>query len=124
MAAGRVNQWFGLAAVWFWAGIYALFFKDGGGPAPFPHFDKASHFALFFVQMWLLAKGFFSQGRPIPWRTLMSCALVWAVGSEMLQGLFTTTRQAEVLDGVADVCGAALALWLAQQVAQARQRKG
>lgn len=120
----RFNPWFVLAAVWFLASLYTLFFKSGGAPVPFPYFDKISHWALFFVQFWLLAKGFFSQRRAIPWRTLMVVALAWAVVSEIIQGVFTATRAAEVWDAAADVTGAAFALWLAQQVAQARGRKG
>ena len=42
------NKFTLFAAAWFAAGIYALIFRESGNaPPPFPHFDKAAHFALF-----------------------------------------------------------------------------
>ena len=116
-----LNQFALLALLWFGAGVYALLFREAeGGAAPFPHFDKVAHFALFFGQFWLLAKAWLAEKRPIPYRSLLIAALILAAGSEAAQALFTHTRQGSWLDGLADVAGAATALWLAHRLALAR----
>jgi len=71
------NKFTLFAAAWFAAGIYALIFRESGNaPPPFPHFDKAAHFALFFAQIWLLAKAFIHDGLKIPYRGLLAFALL------------------------------------------------
>lgn len=116
-----MNRWAVAAALWFMAAAYALVGResDGGAP-PFAHFDKLAHAALFFGQFWLWAKAFWVAKRPVPWRFLLVWAVVFAVVSEVAQGCCTQTRTADWLDGVADVCGAALALYWACLVKQAR----
>ena len=113
------NKWLWLSLTWFVAAIYALFFKQGGGAAPFAHFDKVAHFGLFFGQFWLLSKIFLHRQQTPPWRWLLLAALVWAGLSEYLQATLTPDRHGDVFDTIADVLGAACALWLAVRVAQA-----
>lgn len=44
-------------------------------------------------------------------------ALCWAVASELIQGYFTA-RTMDVWDGVADMMGASLAVWVAWEFAR------
>ncbi|HFC0871265.1 TPA: VanZ family protein [Neisseria gonorrhoeae] len=83
-------------------------------PPPFPHFDKAAHLALFFAQILLLAKAFKTGKLPIPYRSLIAFAFCFAVGSECAQAWFTATRTGSLGDVLADLTGAALALFAAR----------
>lgn len=114
------NKWLLIAIVWFLASIYFLFFKSSGTPVPIPQFDKICHFGLFFGQFWLMAKACFSAGFTIPQRLLLISAIIWAATSEIIQALFTT-RNGDIMDAIADLSGAILALWLAQQIQTARR---
>lgn len=117
-----LNKFTLLALAWFAAALYALLFREAdGGAAPFPHFDKVAHFALFFGQTWLLAKAWLAESRPVPYIALLVFALLFAATSEVTQALFTRTREGSWLDGGADILGTLAALWLAHKVAQARQ---
>ncbi|MDO5639864.1 MAG: hypothetical protein Q4G28_08330 [Neisseria sp.] len=117
------NKFTLLALAWFAGGTYALLFREAdGGVPPFPHFDKVAHFALFFGQIWLIAKAYLAEKRAIPYRSLLVLALLVAAGSEVAQAVLTRTREGSWLDGAADLLGACAALWLAHQVAQARRR--
>lgn len=109
------NKWFILASCWFGAAIYGLIFRESAGnPAPpFPHFDKWAHALLFFVQFWLLARMWVAAKKDIPYKSLLCLALLMAVATEWAQAAFTHTRQADVWDGVADMVGASVALYLA-----------
>lgn len=116
------NKFTLFAAAWFAAGIYALISRESGNaPPPFPHFDKAAHFALFFAQIWLLAKAFIHDGLKIPYRGLLVFALLFAAGSEWAQAAFTATREGSVGDGIADMLGASAALWLAAKTAAVKK---
>lgn len=116
-----LNKFTALAVLWFFAGIYSLLFRESGNIAPpFPHFDKFAHFCLFLAQFWLLAKAFIAEKQPVPYFSLWLGALIYALGSEWAQAAFTHTREGSLLDGVADMCGASLALWLAKQVEAAK----
>lgn len=118
------NKFTALAALWFLAAIYSLLLREStGGAPPFPNFDKVAHFALFFAQFWLLAKAYMADKHPIPYRGLMITAVVFAVASECAQAMFTQTREGSFWDTVADVCGAAAALWFARKIEQAKGLK-
>lgn len=114
------NKWVLLAICWFIASIYFLFFKTSGNPVPIPQFDKICHLGLFFGQFWLLAKACFSANITIPQRLFIITAISWAAASETIQALFTT-RQGDIIDAIADLIGAVLALWLAQHIQTARR---
>ena len=116
------NKFTLFAAAGFAAGIYALIFRESGNASPpFPHFDKAAHFALFFAQIWLLAKAFIHDGLKIPYRGLLAFALLFAAGSEWAQAAFTATREGSVGDSIADMLGASAALWLAAKTAAVKK---
>lgn len=109
------NRFILLSALWFAGSIYLLLFKAAEtAPPPFPHFDKVAHLALFFAQIWLLTKAFRTDNRPIPYRSLMVFALCFAVVSECAQAWFTVTRTGSLGDVLADLTGAALALFTAR----------
>ena len=117
------NRYSLLALLWLAAGLYSLLFREAaGGAPPFAHFDKVAHFALFFGQFWLAAKAFMQAQRPIPYAALFTLAVLLAAGSEVAQALFTQSRQGDLLDGLADVAGAATALWLAHKVSTAKKQ--
>ena len=116
------NKYTLFAAAWFVL-LWAALLRESGGhmPPPFPHFDKAAHFALFFAQIWLLAKAFIHDGLKIPYRGLLAFALLFAAGSEWAQAAFTVTREGSVGDGIADMLGASAALWLAAKTAAVKK---
>lgn len=120
MKSSWMNKWLFLAAIWFLASLYFLFFKASGNPVPIPQFDKICHFGLFFGQFWLMSKSCFSAGITIPLRLLIITAIIWAASSEIIQALFTK-REGDIMDAMADLIGAALALWLARQIQTARR---
>lgn len=119
------NKWILASLIWFIASIYALIFRDtpGHSTPPFPHFDKLAHGLLFFAQIWLLAKAYLVASRPIPVRTLLAFALVYAISSETAQSLFTQTRQGDPLDALADIIGASIALIFAYRLYEQRRMK-
>lgn len=115
-----LNRWLFFAIIWFFLGAYALLRPGGHGAPPFPHFDKVAHFFLFFSQFWLVAKVFWVAKRPIPYFILATLAIILALGSEVAQAIFAVNRMASLADAVADLLGAATALWLAGKVASAK----
>lgn len=108
------NRFAMLSALWFAGGIYALLKPTDTAPPPFPHFDKAAHFALFFAQIWLLTKAFRTGKLPIPYRSLIAFAFCFAVVSECAQAWFTATRTGSLGDVLADMAGTVLALFAAR----------
>lgn len=118
------NKWCLLGVVWLVLGVYGLIFREATGAhaSPFPHFDKMAHGLLFFVQFSLFCKAYLHEGKRIAYVSLLIFALVCAVLSEWAQSAFTFTRQADVWDGVADMAGAMLALYLARQIENVRKK--
>lgn len=110
------NKFTAFALLWLAAGIYSLVFREAdGGVPPFPHFDKAAHFLLFFAQTWLWARSFIEDKRPIPYRGIVIFSLIYAVGSEYAQAAWTETREGSFADGIADLLGMSAALCLAKK---------
>ncbi|MFA9487612.1 MULTISPECIES: VanZ family protein [unclassified Mannheimia] len=100
-----------LALLWFVISLYSLIFRESSGDPPlFPHFDKIGHFAIFFIQIWLIARAFIQSNKFVPYLGLMIFALFYAFGTELGQAYFTETRQSSWLDGIADLFGAGTAL--------------
>lgn len=117
-----INKFSLLAALWLAAGTYSLIFREAeGGASPFAHFDKVAHFALFFGQFWLAAKAYIHAQQAIPYRALFIIGFILATASEYTQAAFTATRQGSIADGIADLLGCAVALWVAAKQLQARQ---
>lgn len=110
-----MNKFALLALLWFVIGIYALIFREASNDIPpFPHFDKVSHFGLFFVQLWLAARAFIQANKAIPYFALLIFALLYTVSSEWAQATLTENREGSWLDGLADMAGAGLALLFAR----------
>ncbi len=118
-----LNKWSAAAALWFAAGIYALFFHRSSGSLPFPHFDKWVHFLLFFAQMWLLCKAWLHHRRRIPVLMLVFFGGLYAMATEIIQH-FLPGRDGDVWDCVADMAGVCAALYCANGVQAARNRTG
>lgn len=109
------NKWIFLSGAWFCAMIYALLLHSSSGNTPsppFPHFDKLVHTLLFFIQFWLIVRAFIHAKKALPYWQLLLLSLILAIGTEWAQAALTTTRQADVWDGVADLLGASVALLL------------
>ena len=119
------NKWLAAALLWLIAGIYSLIFRESNSriAPPFPHFDKIAHAALFFAQIWLLAKVWLAERKRPPIAALFTFALCYAIASEIAQHLFTQTRQGDPLDALADMIGSSIALYLAHRAHQHRQRQ-
>lgn len=115
-----LNKWLLLAMIWFLASIYFLFLASGNNPLPIAHFDKISHFGLFFGQFWLLAKICLQNNITIPLRSYLTSALLWACISELIQTQLPR-RNGDILDAIADLLGALCALWLARKIQLVRR---
>ncbi|MDO4998133.1 MAG: VanZ family protein [Neisseria sp.] len=114
------NKFSLLALAWFALAWYALLKESSNNaPPPFAHFDKVMHLALFFAQIWLLARSFIHEQKAVPYRVLAVFGITFAVCSEIAQAMFTQTRTGSIADVVADIVGMALALWLARKVSHA-----
>ncbi|MDO5687005.1 MAG: hypothetical protein Q4G42_06455 [Neisseria sp.] len=110
------NRYVFLAAIWFAASVYFLFFKaQGTTPPPFAHFDKVAHGGLFFGQTWLAGKIWLAAGKALPWRGLLLALAIWAGVSEVLQAVCTLDRTGEIADAAADMVGALAALYFLKQ---------
>lgn len=119
-----MKPWLPLTLLWFAAAVYALIFRESDGtPPPFLHADKFVHAALFFGQFWLWAKIYLAEGRRPPRAAAAVAAVFLAVSSEWAQAVFTQTRSGDWADAAADCIGAAAALWLADKVAAAREKR-
>ena len=117
-----MNRYAIYACAWFVLSAYGFFMRPPSIGVPlFPHFDKFVHFALFFGQLWLVARAHTSQMRPVNNQLWLGLALVWAVAIELIQNTLPN-RSADVWDAVADMAGAACALYIAHKVIQNRLR--
>lgn len=108
------NQWTYIALAWLVMGVYALILKENTNQNVMPliHFDKLVHALLFLGQTWLLAKIWLSHQRRPPYWGLFYFGLVYAISSELAQHFFTTTRQGDIWDVLADMVGVLLGLHL------------
>lgn len=75
------------------------------------HADKIAHFGIFFGQFWLLGRSVLRYPNKRYWGIGVMAAFALAIGTEILQGM-TGYRSMELWDGVADMVGAGVALWL------------
>jgi len=103
-----MTRWLWIALLFVYAaGIATVSHQPlGEGITPFMHADKvvhASEFAIFFVLAWL------ATGRRVTWALALSAA--FAVSDEIHQA-FVPTRDASVLDLLADGAGMATAYGL------------
>lgn len=119
------NKWLFFSLLWFAAIIYGLLFHSSAPDStpPLPHFDKWVHALLFFIQFWFISRACFQANKQIPYIALWCGALGLAVGTEWAQAAFTTTRQADIWDGVADMTGASIALILAYYASEIWRKK-
>lgn len=102
-------KWRFVAVVWFLLSCYGLFLRVPSSGVPnVIHLDKMAHFAMFFGQFYLLGR-VFVVNRQSQFFGLWLVALLWAVVSELVQGIFTA-RTMDFWDGVADMAGATLAV--------------
>ncbi len=101
----------------FWTGVVAYFCLVPSSDIPvinIPNLDKCIHvfFHFVFTFVWFL---FFYKQLKVdslfkPLLISFLASFVFGVIIEMLQGLITTTRSADVLDGLANMAGSALAV--------------
>ncbi len=85
---------------------YVLFWPNGGGEQPFPAADKVVHLLLFAL---LAATAHWRFGSALPALALVA---IYAVVSEVVQGVALDERSGDPVDVVADLLGAGLG-WLA-----------
>lgn len=96
---GRLG--FGLAVL---VSLVVLFLPGSDVPSAPPGVDKVVHLAVFAL---LGATGRWARIPPLP---LVGGLAVYAVGSELLQGVLPIERDAEVLDAVVDCVGVSLGI--------------
>lgn len=73
-------------------------------PPPFPHFDKLLHATGFIGLTFSGLKGYPSKPA---W--ILACMAIYGAGTEALQGMLTITRDASLLDWLADMAGVLVA---------------
>ncbi len=110
----RKQLFFGMALFWAWIIAFFCLIKSSTIPAvSIPNLDKVVHAFFHFVLtlLWFLffqkqmkAKSVF---KPLYSAVLFS--FFYGIGIEIMQGLFTDTRSADVLDVLANITGAILA---------------
>lgn len=105
------KKWAILALLWFALLLYALLLKPTGNIPTFAYADKVAHFGIFFGQFWLMGRSLINYPNKFYWIIGILFAFILAIGTEMLQGM-TGYRSMELWDGVADMVGAGVALWL------------
>ena len=91
-----------------------LFSPSGGGVSPFPGSDKLVHLGLFAL-LAATARWRFG-GRPV----VLAVLALYAVVSEVVQGVLMATRSGDPFDVVADLLGVALGWLLARSLLAAR----
>ena len=118
-----MNRFVMFAIAWFFLCVYAFFMRPPQleGVPLFPHFDKFAHFGLFFGQFWLIVRAYSTAQKPMPTLAWFIAAIVWAAATELIQSQLPS-RSADVLDALADVAGAACALYIGQRLSQHRER--
>jgi VanZ family protein len=89
--------------------FYALFSPASGVPFLPPGVDKLGHFALFAALAWT------GRRAGIPVVGLALGLLGYAVGSEILQAVLPLNRDGDVWDGLTDLSGAGIGMWLARR---------
>ncbi|REH00206.1 VanZ like protein [Flavobacterium aquicola] len=113
-----VPKYFLLIAALLWTGIVAYFCLVQSSDLPtvnIPNLDKCIHAFFHFVFTFLWFLFFYKQlksdsiFRPLLISFLFS--FVFGAGIEILQGIITTTRSADVLDAVANLVGAAMSVF-------------
>ncbi len=80
-----------------------------------PHFDKLAHFGLYFLLMGTMIiehRKSLTDTRKLMMMSLIP--LFFGISIEFIQSLFTRNRTGEILDGIADAAGVAVAvlLWI------------
>lgn len=84
------------------------FFRHSGGEQAaarkIPHLDKVIHFTMFAGAAFLWANALRSTGR-VRVVTVLAWGVVFAAGTELLQGLPQVQRDPDILDALADVVG-------------------
>lgn len=76
-----------------------------------PHVDKIVHFVFYFVFVFLWSKATETK-QQLNLFTIVLIAIIYGIIIEALQGLVTETRNADILDIVANSIGALLAMLL------------
>ncbi|WP_034234590.1 VanZ family protein [Arenibacter certesii] len=97
--------------------LLSLFSFSGNNALPnikIPHFDKFVHFSFYFgatilgtMCVWERTKGRFSLRKTIFW--VVGFAITYGIIIEVLQAWFTSYRQGDILDVLANSAGALLA---------------
>lgn len=82
-------------------------------PPPFPHFDKLLHAAGFAG---LTLSGLKAYPSKPAW--ILASMAIYGASTEVLQGLLTLSREASVLDWLADITGSFVAYYYFQKIAQ------
>jgi VanZ family protein len=114
-----VPKYFLFLVALLWTGIVSYFCLVNSNEIPvinIPNLDKCIHtfFHLVFTFVWFLffRKQFQSDNTIKPLMYSFVFSFVFGITIEILQNLITTTRSADVLDVLANVVGAILAVFM------------
>lgn len=109
------NRFSLLSALWFAAWhLFAALQSCRHRAAAVSTFRQSSTPCPVFRTNLASTKAFKTGKLPIPYRSLIAFAFCFAVGSECAQAWFTATRTGSLGDVLADLTGAALALFAAR----------
>jgi VanZ family protein len=106
-----------LATALFWTGVILYFCLEDAKDIPqvsIPYIDKVIHavFHFVFTTLWFLyfKKKLNSSNSFKPLAFSFAFSFFFGISIELMQAFFTTTRSADVLDVLANVSGATLAV--------------
>ena len=115
----------------FWIALFWTFFilflslKRPSGEATFyfPNADKLVHFTFYFVFVFLWSRYLYFKGS-VKLRhkiILVFISISLGIVIELVQGYFTTTRQADVWDAIANSVGSIVGILLASNIYKVKE---
>jgi|JI10StandDraft_1071094.scaffolds.fasta_scaffold31135_3 hypothetical protein len=114
--------WFCFALSWTILIAFLCLVKDSDLPSigiKVSGLDKVVHFGFHFIFILLWAFYFFASRKVLTIKliaTLVFCSFIFGVSIELLQGIYTTTRQADVFDVLSNTFGALVAGSIASKI--------
>ncbi len=100
-----------IAILWTFAITYlslvSIDTASAGTLLPIPNKDKIVHFLFYFFFVYFWSKAFKKSDKII---YILIIAVIYGIIIEVFQGLFTVNRHADILDVLANTCGAVVAM--------------
>ncbi len=106
----NAQKWLILFWIFFSLVTFFLLVELAPKPQKIPHLDKIQHAVIFIILMLLAAMAWKPHSHWPANKRLAAALILYGASTELLQGIFTITRQASVYDWLADCVGIAIGL--------------